>query len=183
MKSIVSILVFGIVLVSGCTGINGNLSGSNKGSGGAVGPSSAPLDPALLSGNASGMSAQEVQKALTRAQKIIYGSSYIDFYATLKTPMNPGQICFTFKIETDDQSANNALQWDAYLKRAGYAPVRLFFSSYVFDPQAQYPLVYNAEACAPSAMNPMMPIYLIVHPRFKGAGDDIRLRWSLPNEM
>lgn len=152
-----------------------------------VGPARAPLDPALLTDRVPQKSLAEIQKELTRSQKIIYESYYIDFYATLQTKAflalakkqeSTGQTCFTIRVETDDSRVDSALKWETYLKRVGYADIRLDFTSYVFAPEAKYPLTYNAEACAPYVIDKANPIYLIAEPQFVRGLDPIRLEWT-----
>jgi hypothetical protein len=147
--------------------------------GSAVGPARASVDEQLFKAQVDGaISDGESHKALTRSQKVVYGSNYLDFYATF-LPNDFGKTCFSFRIETDDNAVQDALKWDAYLKRQGYADVRVNFESFVPVTTDKYPLLYAAKGCANDEFEPKFPIYFYATANFKPGIEPIRLEWYL----
>lgn len=115
--------------------------------------------------------------SLTRAQRIVYGSYYLDFYATL-VEESPGRTCFGIRVETDDKRADSALSFSAYARESTNIPSRLTFSSYVLEPSDRYPLVHKGEACTDFPWDKAKPLYVHVTPQYVNGTDVIRLEWS-----
>ena len=144
----------------------------------AVGPQRAPFDLALLS--AGRQLGESERSALTRAQRVVYGSHYIDFFATMLPKESESKTCFSIRIETDDNRARDALKWDAYLKRVGYVDTRVTFLSLVPVLGESYPLVYTGEACADYVIDGKFPVYLYIESRIARGIEPIRLEWEIP---
>jgi hypothetical protein len=152
MKILIAGAILGLFF-TGCASVRGATS---------IGPATAPFDA----------------QPPTRAQKIVYGSYYVDFYATLQGDIG-GQTCFLIRVETDDRRLDSAQKWNVYLKRNNNIPLRLEFRSYVPEPQEKYPLVYNARACADDVWDHSAPLYIYVVPQVRKGIDPIRLEWSI----